>query len=460
MVNSQRAAWHTTSHTHNADVRNYGGHDVLVTIMASAETQMLYAQSHSIAGNPISSAYKLTGAENGRSTSCQRQHPWFRGERCGKFNPVRHGLSCHVTGSAPVALKFAASCNASAGKKLARQDSGLGTAAAKIKSLEVEKRAYHNANFPVDDVGRTYHVGCKKGEVSNRILSVGDSTRAKLIASMLEPMPAFEDICVFQSSRGFNTYTGLYEGVVISIISTGMGIAMMDFLVRESRAVVDGPMAFIRLGTCGILQPVAALGGFVVASKGSVVIRREPDYFEHVAAASGKGSKGSDEGKNGNGVNGSPLIAGMTPPAPREAPYRISRPVPADAALSALVYERLMEVTGAVPGDGQVVEAMNATADSFYSSQGRITDDFDDHNRALLRELVTEHPQILSLEMETFHLLDLARCSRPDRKIYATAVAIGLAQRQSNEFCTPELIRQRELQGGQAVLEALARAQL
>jgi hypothetical protein len=29
---------------------------------------------------------------------------------------------------------------------------------------------------------------------------------------------------------------------------------MMDFVVRETRAVVDGPMAIIRLGTCGLLD--------------------------------------------------------------------------------------------------------------------------------------------------------------------------------------------------------------
>jgi hypothetical protein len=40
--------------------------------------------------------------------------------------------------------------------------------------------------------------------------------------------------------------------------------------------------------------------------------------------------------------------------------------------------------------------------------------------------------QAVSLEMETFHLFDLARCSRGT--IEAAACAIGLAQRQSNAF--------------------------
>ena len=34
----------------------------------------------------------------------------------------------------------------------------------------------------------------------------------------------------------------------VSVVATGMGMAMMDFVVRECRAVVDGQMAICRLG--------------------------------------------------------------------------------------------------------------------------------------------------------------------------------------------------------------------
>jgi hypothetical protein len=46
---------------------------------------------------------------------------------------------------------------------------------------------------------------------------------------------------------------------------------MMDFVVRETRAVVDGPMAIIRLGTCGLLDALTPVGTLVVASQGSVL---------------------------------------------------------------------------------------------------------------------------------------------------------------------------------------------
>ncbi len=41
------------------------------------------------------------------------------------------------------------------------------------------------------------------------------------------------------------------------------------------RAVVDGPMAFVRVGTCGGLQPPASLGSLVVATEGSISVRWE-----------------------------------------------------------------------------------------------------------------------------------------------------------------------------------------
>lgn len=47
----------------------------------------------------------------------------------------------------------------------------------------------------------------------------------------------------------------------------------MDFVIRECQAVVEGPLAMIRLGTCGAIQPPAHLGNFLVASEGSICVR-------------------------------------------------------------------------------------------------------------------------------------------------------------------------------------------
>lgn len=83
----------------------------------------------------------------------------------------------------------------------------------------------------------------KKGEVANRILTVGDPNRAELLSNFLDKN---NSIFILSSKRGFTTYTGTFQGIPISIIATGMGIPMMDFVVRETREIVQGEMAFIR----------------------------------------------------------------------------------------------------------------------------------------------------------------------------------------------------------------------
>jgi len=65
----------------------------------------------------------------------------------------------------------------------------------------------------------------------------------------------------------------------VSIIATGMGIAMIDFVVRETRAVVEGDMVIIRLGTCGTPDINVNVGSVAIASKGSILVRRNPDAW-------------------------------------------------------------------------------------------------------------------------------------------------------------------------------------
>lgn len=55
-------------------------------------------------------------------------------------------------------------------------------------------------------------------------------------------------------------------------------------------------------------------------------------------------------------------------------------------------------------GVTKIVEGLNATADSFYSSQGRRDPHFDDQNEVILQDLTTTYTDAISLEMETFHL--------------------------------------------------------
>jgi len=306
------------------------------------------------------------------------------------------------------------------------------------KAEMVAKKSFKDANFPVDNEGRVYHLGVRRGEVANRVLSVGDNGRARLLAGLMDSAEeGGGGVAEMSSSRGFTVFTGRVLGVPVSIIGTGMGTPMMDFVVREARAVVEGDMAFIRLGTCGLVDECLPVGTIVAATKGSVFIRREPDAF-HVPHATAEPA-----------AHHSPDVIG---PQVVTAPYRISNVVPACPHISAVLLRELLEAGGRV--EAPVVEALNASADSFYSSQARTNATFDDRNEDLLDSLRMRHPEVVSLEMETFHLLDLARCSHGT--IQATACAIGLAQRHSNEFLEAPRIKVLEKAAGMAVLRALA----
>lgn len=60
----------------------------------------------------------------------------------------------------------------------------------------------------MDADGRTYHLGTRRGEVANRILSVGSEKRALMLAEYLQPPAPRRGLFMLESSRGFLTITG------------------------------------------------------------------------------------------------------------------------------------------------------------------------------------------------------------------------------------------------------------
>ncbi|KAF8308984.1 purine and uridine phosphorylase [Clavulina sp. PMI_390] len=234
-----------------------------------------------------------------------------------------------------------------------------------------------DSNFPRTSEGRVYHLGLKHGELANRILTVGDPARATSIAQLLGPLPESNRTLRVESERGFLMYTGLYKGVPLSIVAIGMGFANMDFLVREGRECVDGDMYMIRFGSCGCLTDLPV--GSIVAPKESVSVTRNYDF---------------DFGMPFN-------------PETWHAAYRISKPAISDPTLHEILVKSLKNTIS--QDHVQVLgECTNASADSFYSSQGRITS-FNDHNDSLIDHLLETVPGVTTLEMETFHLLHLAQ---------------------------------------------------
>ncbi len=302
------------------------------------------------------------------------------------------------------------------------------------------RSVYRDTNaVPRNPDDTTLHLAVKEGEVAPRIVTVGCPGRAARIAQSLDPArPVFLKV----SPRGFETYTGTFEGTPVSIVSIGMGLAMMDFFVREIRQVVAGEaLLVVRFGTCGVLKADVPVGGVVVASPGSVLVMRNPDAFLLAPGENGNGDKDRHGGGGGGG--------GAAPP-----PYLVFQPQLADPGLS----HALVQALGAELGPTAVAKGMNASACSFYSSQGRQDPLFEDRNAGVLDQLRAQHPSVVSMEMETFQLFALANASRG--AIRAAAASIGVANRPTGDVCTEEVLTHLESAGGKAVLQSLVRVPL
>lgn len=84
----------------------------------------------------------------------------------------------------------------------------------------------------------------------------GDPARAERAASHLEQAE------LLAWNREYKSYRGLWKGVPILVMSTGMGGPSMAIAVEELRKI--GIAAAVRIGSCGALQPEAGVGDLVL----------------------------------------------------------------------------------------------------------------------------------------------------------------------------------------------------
>lgn len=264
----------------------------------------------------------------------------------------------------------------------------------------------------------------KAGQVANRVVTVGDPVRAERIALLLDQEPKPFKLA---SHRGFLTITGKYQGVPVSIIAIGMGFAMMDFFVREVRAVLEPheELCVIRLGSCGAIGQAQV--GSLIIPKEAYSCTRNYDFF--------------------------------LPDSKETEQYRISKPVKADAEIRSALLKSLSTDSATTQSNTTVhSNCLSCSADSFYSSQGRIDPYFSslqhgDNNADLIPRLRKEYPTTEALEMETFMLLHLA--SVTNGGIRAAGVHMCFADRVSNAFITPAQVDDLERRCAKGVLDAI-----
>jgi uridine phosphorylase len=131
--------------------------------------------------------------------------------------------------------------------------------------------ADHRVALPVGE--RQYHIGLGPGELAEYILLPGDPDRTARIAARLDSVE-FE-----RRHREFASATGTYRGERVSVVSTGIGTDNVEIVVAEILAVTERP-TFIRVGSCGALQPEVGLGDLIV-STGAVRLESTTSYYVH-----------------------------------------------------------------------------------------------------------------------------------------------------------------------------------
>jgi uridine phosphorylase len=212
---------------------------------------------------------------------------------------------------------------------------------------------------------------------------------------------------------------------------------MMDLFVREVRSVVDGQLAIVRFGSCGTIGE-AKVGDMIVQS-GAFAVTRNYNYF-------------SDTEEEESAVS-------------IEKPYNFTKVFYADSELSKEVESQLLKSLD----KKEIFTGLNATCDSFYSSQGRHDENFRDYNSDLLSKISETYPDTVSLEMETFMLFHLAKASVPlkdsdtlgkDDSIKAASAGMVFTDRKTNEFIDPERIQYLQKVVGKAMLNALVEIKL
>jgi uridine phosphorylase len=120
---------------------------------------------------------------------------------------------------------------------------------------------------------RQYHIGLGPGDLAEYILLPGDPDRTARIATRLDRVE------LEHRHREFASATGTYRGRRISIVSTGIGTDNVEIVIAEVLAITERP-TFIRVGSCGALQPGIELGDLVI-STGAVRLETTTSWYVH-----------------------------------------------------------------------------------------------------------------------------------------------------------------------------------
>lgn len=137
----------------------------------------------------------------------------------------------------------------------------------------MEKTVFPESELIINGDGSIFHLHLHPTQLADKVILVGDPARVTLVASH------FDSKECEVSNREFHTITGMYHGKRITVQSTGIGCDNCDIVINEMDALANidfqtrtekaehRTLTFVRIGTCGGLQPYTPTGTFIVSVK-------------------------------------------------------------------------------------------------------------------------------------------------------------------------------------------------
>jgi purine-nucleoside phosphorylase len=107
------------------------------------------------------------------------------------------------------------------------------------------------------------HIGAGDHEIARTVLLPGDPLRAQFVAENY-----LTNVTCYNEVRGMLGFTGVWNGVRLSVQGSGMGMPSMSIYVNELIQSY-GVERIIRIGSCGSMQPHVVVRDLVVAMTAS-----------------------------------------------------------------------------------------------------------------------------------------------------------------------------------------------
>ena len=108
----------------------------------------------------------------------------------------------------------------------------------------------------------TPHLEAQEGEFAETVLMPGDPLRAKFIAETF-----LDEVKQVNGVRNMLGFTGTYQGMLISVVGSGMGIPSISIYAKE--LITDyGVKNLIRVGSCGAVSTQVKVRDVLIAMGG------------------------------------------------------------------------------------------------------------------------------------------------------------------------------------------------